>query len=100
MMRRMFTEIGDPVRAAALEKAIGALNENRFPWNDRYVATAEPGHMVEVTMAGIAGEQFIARTATAILKGAITGSRGQASCHLISHREDRAEPGVEHRQHK
>jgi len=69
MMRRMFIEISNPVRVAALEKAIGALNENRFPWNDRYVATAEPGHKVEVTMAGIAGEQFMARTATAILIG-------------------------------
>jgi cell filamentation protein len=69
MMRRMFDEISDPARIAALEKAIGALNENRFPWNDRYVATAEPKHKVEVTMAGIAGEQFMARTATAILIG-------------------------------
>jgi hypothetical protein len=69
MMRPMFDEISDPVRVTALEKAIGALNENRFPWNDRYVATAEPGHKVEVTMAGIAGEQFMARTATAILVG-------------------------------
>jgi cell filamentation protein len=69
MMRRMFDEISDPVRVAALEKAINALNENSFPWNDRYVATAEPGQKVEVTMAGIAGEQFMARTATAILIG-------------------------------
>jgi cell filamentation protein len=69
MMRRMFIEISDPVRIAALEKAFDALNENRFPWNDHYVATAEPGHKVEVIMAGIAGEQFMARTATAILIG-------------------------------
>jgi cell filamentation protein len=69
MMRRMFDEISDPVRVAALEKAINALNENSFPWNDRYGATAEPGQKVEVTMAGIAGEQFMARTATAILIG-------------------------------
>ena len=69
MMRRMFSEISDPVRVAALDKAIAALNENRFPWNDSYVATAEPGHKVEVIMAGIAGEQFMARTATAILVG-------------------------------
>jgi cell filamentation protein len=69
MMRRMFGEISDPVRVAALEKAIDALNRNGFPWNDRYVATAEPGHKVEVTMAGIAGEQFMVRTATAILIG-------------------------------
>jgi cell filamentation protein len=69
MMRRMFGEISDPVRVAALEKAIDALNRNGFPWNDRYVATAEPGHKVEVTMAGTADDQFMARTATAILIG-------------------------------
>ena len=69
MMRRMFNEISDPARVAALDKAINALNENRFPWNDSYVATAEPGYRVEATMAGVAGEQFMARTATAILIG-------------------------------
>jgi cell filamentation protein len=69
MMRRMFNEISDPVRVAALDKAINALNENRFAWNDSYVATADPGHQVEVMMAGIAGEQFMARTTTAILIG-------------------------------
>ena len=69
MMRRMFNEISDPVRVAALDKAINALNENRFAWNDSYVATAEPGHQVEVTMAGVAGEQFMAHTTTAILIG-------------------------------
>jgi cell filamentation protein len=72
MMRRMFTEISDPVRVAALEKAIDALSRNGFPWNDHYVATAEPGHRVEVTMAGTAGDQFMARTATAVLIGQIS----------------------------
>lgn len=69
MMRRLFNEISDPVRRAALSKAIHALNENGFPWNDRYIATAEPGHQVEVTMAGVAGAQFMGRTETAILIG-------------------------------
>jgi cell filamentation protein len=69
MMRRMFNEISDPVRVAALEKAIGALHENGFPWNDNYVATVEPGHKIEVTMAGVAGGRFMARTTTAILIG-------------------------------
>lgn len=69
MMRRLFTEISDPVRVAALGKAIAALEEHRFPWNDRYIATAEPSHKVEVKLAGIAGDQFMARTQTAILIG-------------------------------
>jgi cell filamentation protein len=69
MMRRMFKEISDKVRVAALDKAIDALSEGGFPWNESYVATAEPGHRVELTMAGIAGEQFMARTTTAVLIG-------------------------------
>ncbi len=69
VMCRMFVEISDPVRVAALDKAIDALSRHKFPWNDNYIATAEPGHQVEVTMAGIAGEQFMARTKDAILIG-------------------------------
>src|SRR5208283_719578 len=69
MLRRMFNEISDRARVAALDKAIDALNANAFPWNDAYIATAEPGHKVEVIMAGVAGEQFMARTTAAILIG-------------------------------
>jgi cell filamentation protein len=69
MMRRLFTEIGDPERVAALSKAIGALERHGFPWNDNYIATAEPGHKVDVRLAGIAGDEFMARTQTAILIG-------------------------------
>ncbi len=69
IMRRLFTEIGDPVRVAALSKAIGALEQHRFQWNDCYIATAEPGRRVDVWLAGIAGDQFMARTQTAILIG-------------------------------
>ena len=69
MMRRLFAEIADPVRAAALMKAIGALEQHGFPWNDRYIATAEPGHKVDVQLAGITGDQFMARTPAAILIG-------------------------------
>ena len=69
MMRRLFTEISDPERVAALSKAIGALEQNKFPWNERYIATAEPGHKVDVRLAGIAGDQFMSRTQTAILIG-------------------------------
>jgi cell filamentation protein len=69
MMRRLFSEISDPVRVAALSKAIASLDQHRFPWNDRYIATAEPGHKIDVRLAGIAGDHFMARTQTAILIG-------------------------------
>ena len=69
MMRRLFAEIGNRERVAALSKAIGALEKHRFPWNDCYIATVEPGHKVKVRVAGVAGDQFMARTRTAILIG-------------------------------
>ena len=69
MMRRLFKEICDPVRVAALSKAIAALDQHGFAWNDRYIATTEPGHQVEVLLANVAGNQFMARTKTAILIG-------------------------------
>jgi cell filamentation protein len=69
MMRRLFNEISDPVRVAALSKAIGDLDRLGFPWNDRYLATMEPGHQIDVKFAGVAGDQFMARTRTGILFG-------------------------------
>ena len=71
-MRRMFREISDPVRVEALRKALDNMRALRFPIQDRYIATAEPGHRVEVTLAGIAGDQFMARTSTEILIGQVS----------------------------
>lgn len=64
MMGRLFNEISDPARVAALKKAVEALEKHGFSWNDRYIATMEPGHKVNVRLAGVAGEQFMARTET------------------------------------
>jgi cell filamentation protein len=72
MMRRMFDEISDSARVAALDKAIASLSQRDFPWNDRYIATAEPGHQLQVTMAGTAKDQFMARTDSAILIGQVS----------------------------
>ena len=69
MMSRLFNEISDPVRVAALNKAIGSLEQHGFDWNNHCIATTEPGHTVDVRLAGVAGEQFMARTKTAILIG-------------------------------
>jgi cell filamentation protein len=69
MMRRVFDEISNPQRVAAMREAIEALDRHGFPWNDRYIATMQPGHRVEVTMAGMAGEHFMARTGDEILIG-------------------------------
>lgn len=69
MMRRLFNEISDPSRVAALRQAIEFFEKQRFPWNDRYLATTEPGYQVELTMVGTAGEHFMARTRSQILIG-------------------------------
>jgi cell filamentation protein len=69
MMHRLFTEITDAERVAALTKAIAALEQHGFAWNDRYIATAEPGHKVDVRLAGISGDRFMARTPAVILIG-------------------------------
>jgi cell filamentation protein len=68
-MRRLFVEINNPHRVAALIPAIASMERNGFPWNDQYVATLEPGQNLAVTMVGVAGPHFMARTGTAILVG-------------------------------
>jgi cell filamentation protein len=68
-MRRMFDEISNPNRVAALTPAIAFLNSAKYPWNDRYVATLEPGHVQDLTVAGVSGANFMARTDTSILIG-------------------------------
>ncbi len=83
MMRRLFREISDPLRVSALSRAIGSLEQHGFPWNDCYIATAEPGHRLNVSLAGIAGDQFMARTKTAILIG--------KTSDLPEHRPDRGD---------
>ena len=62
LMRRLVVEISDPVRVAALRKAIDAFDQHRFAWNDRYLSTSEPGHKLTLQLAGVAGDQFMART--------------------------------------
>lgn len=69
MMHRLFNEISDPSRVAALRQAIEFFEKQRFPWNDRYLATTEPGHPLELTMVGTAGDHFMARTRSQILIG-------------------------------
>jgi cell filamentation protein len=52
-MRRMLDEISNPHRLAALTPAIAFLNSVKYPWNDRYVGTLEPGHVEDLTIAGV-----------------------------------------------
>jgi cell filamentation protein len=68
-MRRLFDEISNPDRVEVLRTAEQSLDRNGFNWNERYIATVEPGHSVELTMVGIAGNQFMAHTGSQILLG-------------------------------
>ena len=68
-MKRMLDEISNPHRVAALTPAIAFLNSAKYPWNDRYVATLEPGHVEDLTVAGVHGAHFLARTDSIILIG-------------------------------
>jgi len=69
VMRRLFDEISDPSRVAALHQAIGFFEKRGFAWNDRYLATTEPGRQVELMMVGTAGDHFMGRTSSQILIG-------------------------------
>jgi cell filamentation protein len=51
-MRRMFDEISNSHRVAALTPAIAFLNSMKYPWNDRYLATMEPGRVEDATIVG------------------------------------------------
>jgi cell filamentation protein len=69
VMRRLFKDALIPERRAALAQAISALTAAGLNWNDHYIAAAEPGYSVELTLADIAGGQFVGRTSDAIIIG-------------------------------
>lgn len=68
-LRSLFDEISHLARVAALRYAIEALDLHGFEWHGYFLGTLEPGQPVELTMAGVARRQFMARTAGSILIG-------------------------------
>jgi cell filamentation protein len=69
MMRRVFREIGSPLRVGAPREAIEFLDHQKFGWNDHYIATTEPGYQVELTMAGLQSGYFMAHTGSQVIIG-------------------------------
>jgi cell filamentation protein len=59
--RRMFRELLDPVRSQALRAATRFLeaHRNETNWQDRYVATTEPGQSYTGTFVGAGGPNFM-----------------------------------------
>jgi cell filamentation protein len=84
IMRRMFDEISNFERAAMLRQSLAELDRLNIDWNDRYIATITPEYAVELVLAGISGNQFMARTSSQILFGRVSDlpdpppQRGQA----------------------
>ncbi len=61
-VRRMLAELLDPARSQALRTATRFLEANRTPeidWQDRYVATTEPGQEYRGIFVGAGGEHFL-----------------------------------------
>lgn len=65
-MRRMFAEIADPARVAALDVAQQAIERGGrpdgphvAPWDHFYMATSEPGQTYRGRFIGAAGENFM-----------------------------------------
>ncbi|MFT9198575.1 Fic/DOC family protein [Gluconobacter oxydans] len=63
-VQRMMTELLDPIRYAALERATGFLerafhNGSRVDWHDRYIATTTPGQHYEGTLVGKSRGEFM-----------------------------------------
>ena len=58
MMARMMDEITDTERIQPLKKVIAFLDKERYPWNDRYIATTTPGQQYRGTFAQAAGSSF------------------------------------------
>jgi cell filamentation protein, protein adenylyltransferase len=69
VMHRLFDEISNPNRVEILRTAEEQLDRQKYNWNERYIATVEPGYSVELTMVGIACDQFMAHTGSQILLG-------------------------------
>ena len=72
MMRRMFSEISDPQRVEPLREAIRFLNEQKFDWNDRYLATTEHGRLYKGTFVGHSGDNFMMHDGAKILIGKVS----------------------------
>jgi cell filamentation protein len=69
VMRRLFRDIIEPDRVAALLPVIRFLKENSQNFNDRYIAVIDRSRTYNLTLAGISGSHFMATTQSQILVG-------------------------------
>ena len=67
--KRMSREISDPERVQALEKAQNFLTSQGFDWQNRYMATTEPGRRYDGVLVGVGGSDFMMHDKQNILVG-------------------------------
>jgi cell filamentation protein len=82
MMIRLFQEISDPVRVAAMRQAIGAFERFDYNWNDTYLATAKPGQRYVGAFAGRGGDDFMIRSENRIIIAAVKDAPAVAAGQL------------------
>jgi cell filamentation protein len=70
--RGLVMELLDPERVAALKAAIAFFEAEKFPWNDYEIATAEPGQIAELVMAGVQDPYFIGHGPLTIIAGKLS----------------------------
>jgi cell filamentation protein len=72
--RRIFNELLDPVRSQALRAATRFLeaHRNEVNWQERYVATTEPGRSYAGTFVGAGGPNFMMHDGKNIYVGNLT----------------------------
>ena len=71
MMRRMLNKIGDAERVQPLREAVAFLEAQDFDWNDRYLATTEPGRLYEGIFVGQGGAHFMMHDGERIFIGEV-----------------------------
>jgi cell filamentation protein len=62
MMTRMFEEITDADRIQPLRRAIAFLSQEKFDWNETYIATTTTGESYTGRLVGRDGEAFMMRS--------------------------------------
>lgn len=72
MMQRLMNEISNSQRVQPLRDAISFLESQSFNWNERYLATTEPGRFYEGTFVGQGGEHFMMHDGEKLLVGNIS----------------------------
>lgn len=76
-MQRLFQEISDPGRVAALEMAQGFLEREQVAWQDLYIATATPGRTYDADIAITSRDVVVTRSESDVIVAQTSDLNGQ-----------------------